>query len=203
MEFLKITSVDGTQRYVNENNIIRILTAADTLDAGSLYSAPKVIRGLITGVAFNGATTAVSAPVLNTVTTALTGGLLLANTYFYVVSATNALGVTGRSNELSVTTTGVTSSNTISWTKSQDATGYRVYRGTAAGAENVYYVTGDVATYTDTGAAAVTGTPPSNNTTSAATVISNDPIPAYNGANLRYEYGCKTIDGAFSVAMSN
>jgi hypothetical protein len=40
----------------------------------------------------------------------------------------------------------------------------------------------------------------SGSTFAWATVTS---IPAYNGANIKYEYGEKTMDGSFSVAMSN
>jgi len=52
MEMLKITATDGTQKYVPDNYVVSVNTAADTLDAGSDYSAPKVIRGRITGVTY-------------------------------------------------------------------------------------------------------------------------------------------------------
>jgi hypothetical protein len=52
MKFLKITAANGTQDYVPDNSVISIKTAADTLDAGSDYSAPKVIRGRITEVVY-------------------------------------------------------------------------------------------------------------------------------------------------------
>lgn len=106
-----------------------------------------------------------AAPTANTPTTATTGGTLPAATYYYVVTTLNALGETTASNEVSVTTTGTTSANTITWSAVTGATGYRVYRGTATGTENVYYAVGAVTTLTDTGAAASTGSPPTNNTT--------------------------------------
>jgi len=39
------------------------------------------------------------------------------------------------------------------------------------------------------------------NTTAGALVVAA--VTAYNGANALYEYGCFTIDGAFSTAMRN
>jgi len=52
MEFLRITATDGTKQYIPDNYVVKITTAADTQDAGSNYSAPKVIRGRITGVTY-------------------------------------------------------------------------------------------------------------------------------------------------------
>jgi len=95
MEFLKITATNGTVTYVPDNYVVNVITAADTLDGGSNYRAPNVLRGRITEVSY-----------------------------------------------------GVVTSTVLSWV-------------TAAS------------------------------------------IAAYNGSNIKYEYGCKTLDGSFSVAMSN
>ena len=100
-------------------------------------------------------------PVQAAAATAGTGGTLAAATYFYVVTAIGPAGESFKSNEQSVAATGATSSNTISWSAVPGATGYRVYRGTAAGAESVYYAVGAVTTFLDTGAANTVGTPPS------------------------------------------
>lgn len=108
------------------------------------------------------------APIANTPTTSTSGGSLTAGTYYYVVTAKNALGETLASNEVSITTTGSTSSNTITWGAVSGATSYDVYRGTAAGAENKQYALGNVTTFTDTGAAASAVLPPTSNTTSNA-----------------------------------
>lgn len=101
-----------------------------------------------------------AAPVANAPTTANTGGTLAAATYYYKVTALNAAGESLGSNEGSVTTTGASSSNTITWAAVSGATSYRVYRGTAAGAESTYYAPGNVTTFTDTGAAGTAGSPP-------------------------------------------
>lgn len=107
----------------------------------------------------------IQAPVANAPTTSTAGGTLAAATYYYKITALNALGETIGSNEVSVTTTGATSSNTVTWGEVATATGYRIYRGTAAAGENTYYAVGTVTTFTDTGAAGTAGTVPGANTT--------------------------------------
>jgi len=52
MEFLRITATNGTKKYIPDNYVVSIATAADTLDAGSDYRAPNVIRGKITGAVY-------------------------------------------------------------------------------------------------------------------------------------------------------
>jgi len=95
MEFLKITAIDGTITYIPDNYVVHVHATADTVDAGSNYSAPKVVRGRIYETSY-----------------------------------------------------GIVTGTVFSW----------------------------------------------------VTVAS---IPAYTGANIHYEYGEKTFDGAFNAAMSN
>lgn len=121
----------------------------------------------------NNNTGTISAPTQNAVTTSATGGTLAAGTYFYQVSALTANGETNASNEQSVTTTGTTSSNTVSWGAVSGATGYRVYRGTVTGGENVYYALGNVTSYIDTNAASSAGSP---------SAVNNSGAFAYGGA---------------------
>lgn len=106
----------------------------------------------------------VTGPTQNVPTTSAAGGTLAAGTYFYKVTALTAAGESTAVGETSVTTTGTTSSNTVTWTQVTGATGYRIYRGTAAGAENTYFAVGAVGTFTDTGAAGTAGSPPAQNT---------------------------------------
>ena len=109
----------------------------------------------------------VPGPTQLPLSTSKTGGTLAAGPYFYQVSTLYGNNLESLpSNELSVTTTGATSANTISWNaapsfQGQAATGYRIYRGTAAGKESGYYAPPGLATtFADTGAAAPTnGTP--------------------------------------------
>lgn len=114
--------------------------------------------------------TLLSVPSLNNATTVTTGGTLAAGTYYYVITATNAAGETTKSNEVSIVTTGTTSTNTVTWTAVTGATGYKIYRGTASGQEGVFYSVGAVTTFSDTGAANTAGTPPTTNTTGSAII---------------------------------
>lgn len=113
--------------------------------------------------------TLLPAPTPGTPTTATTGGTLAAATHYYVLTATNANGETLKSAEVSITTTGTTSTVTIPWTAVSGATGYKVYRGTATGAHSLLATLGNVTTYTDTGAATTATNPPTTNTTGLTT----------------------------------
>jgi hypothetical protein len=117
-------------------------------------------------VSRNWNTTIGAAPIQSPVTTSTTGGTLAAGTYYYVVTAIlNPQGESIASNEQSITTTGATSSNTITWAApvGMTVTGYKIYRGTAAGVENVFYApAGTATTFTDTNAASTGGTPPTD-----------------------------------------
>lgn len=126
-------------------------------------------------------TVALAAPVLSAPTTATTGGTLAAGTYYYKATYTNTAGETVGSNEVSQVTTGATS--TVSFTigaAPSGATGTRVYRGTAAGAENVLIATLSTTptSYTDTGAAGTNATVPTvDRTASAATIHAGGQYP--------------------------
>jgi hypothetical protein len=101
-----------------------------------------------------------------------TGGTLAAGEYYYVVTAVNANGETTVSNEASVTVAG-SSSVVLDWQQAGanyfGPTGYKIYRGTASGAENelIGTVSSTTLTFTDTGATGTSAKPP---TTSGATV---------------------------------
>lgn len=107
----------------------------------------------------------ISAPTIGTATATTGTGSLAAGTYYYVVTATTASGETVKSSEVSATLS-ATGEIAVTWTAVTGATGYKVYRGTATGAENVYYAVsgGSSASYTDTGATSTSGSPPAANT---------------------------------------
>lgn len=94
-----------------------------------------------------------------------TGGTLPAATYWYEVTAIAADGFeTVVSNEVVATVSGATSKVTLVWSAYTGATGYRVYRGVASGAETLLVsVAAGTLTYVDTGAVTPGGTiPPTN-----------------------------------------
>lgn len=109
------------------------------------------------------------APVLSLGTTG-TGGTFAAGQYYWVVTALNSKGETVASNEVSKALT-ANQTQVLNWVKptvdpsgtAYDVSGYNIYRGTAAGGENVLVGTvssGSTLTFTDTGVAGTDETPP-------------------------------------------
>lgn len=86
------------------------------------------------------------------------GGTFAAGTYYWKVSAINAQGESIASVEVSAVIA-LNGSATITWNQVPGASGYRVYRGAAAGAQTLYYAVGLVGTFTDTNAAGTAGVP--------------------------------------------
>lgn len=108
------------------------------------------------------------APTVGTPTTSTVNGTLPAATYYYVVTSVSN-GETTRSNEVSVTTTGTTSTVTIPWTLPAGITNVKVYRSTTPGGEkNMVLVGGSPTSWVDTGS--VTPGLDSPPTTNGATV---------------------------------
>jgi len=73
MEFLRITATDGTRQYIPDNHVVNVATSADTLDAGSNYRAPNVIRGKITQVKYYDGANATAGAIVVAATPAFTG----------------------------------------------------------------------------------------------------------------------------------
>ena len=106
--------------------------------------------------------------------------------------------------EANVTTTGTTSSVSLAWGAVTGATSYKVYRGTAAGLESVFYTT-TTNSFTDTGAASTVGTVPTVNTTATATpgfTITFSDVTS--DAGTRYQTATHNMTRCFcSVAHKN
>lgn len=109
-----------------------------------------------------------------TATGSTTGGTLAAATYYYKVTALTPQGETTGSNEVNATTTGSTSSVTITYPTVAAATGYKIYKGTAAGTETSYF-TDNLSPFVDTGVAGTAGTVPTTNT---AIILTDPGVPA-------------------------
>lgn len=117
-------------------------------------------------------TVALGTPVI-TLGTAAAGGTFAAGTYYWKLTATNTAGETVGSNEITATLT-ANQKQPINWTAIIGANGYRLYRGTAAGAENVLVAViagGATVTYTDLGAAGTNATVPTVDRTAGAATI--------------------------------
>ena len=96
--------------------------------------------------------------------TATGAGLITANTYYYVIVPLNAAGHGLPGNEIAITTTTATSTNTLNWDAVPGAVSYQIWRGTTAGAE-ANFQTSVTNSFTDTSASGGTsGTLPTTNT---------------------------------------
>lgn len=94
------------------------------------------------------------APPVQAALATAAGGSLAAATYYYKVTAVDAKGKESlASNEQNIVTA-LNNKNTVTWAVVPGAVSYRVYRGTAAGAENVVFLVpgGATVSLVDTGA---------------------------------------------------
>lgn len=133
----------------------------DELTYKTMIFADTIFPHLLAILGGTDTITALTAPVLSLGTTSTTGGTLPAGATYWKITGTAAGGEGIGSNEVTATLTGTTSSQILNWAALTGATGYKVYRGTAAGAENVLVATlANVTTYTDTGLAGTAGAPP-------------------------------------------
>ena len=161
------------------------LMVGTTTEGGS-GSEVETVKINATGGTFKLSYQAPTSPPQNLAASATTGGTLTASTtYYYKVTAVTSNGETIASSETSAATD--TSNKTISlhWDPVAQATSYKIYRGTGAGAESGFF-TSMGASFADNGSASPTGssTPPSTST--VTTTETTTPI-AYNapatGAN--------------------
>jgi hypothetical protein len=133
---------------------------------------------------------AMQAPVLSAGATSA-GGTFAAGTYYWKVTALSGRGETTGSNEISAVLA-LNDRKVLNWDPVPRAQGYKVYRGTLAGAQNVLVATlGDVLTYTDTGTAGTAATVPTTSTAGNTPpedkefeqqiVIESEPFSLYRG----------------------
>jgi len=73
MEFLRITATNGTRTYIPDNYVVKVVASADTLDAGSDYRAPNVVRGIITSVSYYDGANATAGAIVVAAVTAYNG----------------------------------------------------------------------------------------------------------------------------------
>lgn len=127
----------------------------------------------------------IPAPVQTSPSTASTGGSIATGTYYYKITAKTAAGETTGSNEESVTTTGSASTVTLNWSSVPNATGYNIYRGSAAGSEDTLIATvssGSTVTYTETGSETTSSvSPPTVNTAATPTTAQLNGVSPLSG----------------------
>ena len=179
LNYVELTNYDLPTTLIGLEDV-NLTGIADAATSGSYDIVPQTPTGIYlaanyqTALLQNGAWSAINvngipSPGTITPTPATTGGTLAAGTYYYKVTALNAQGETLASPEANATTTGSTGSVALAWAAVTGATSYKVYRGSSAGGENVYYTT-VTNSYTDTGSAGVAGTVPTVNTTGGGTI---------------------------------
>jgi len=191
---------------LNAGGAIQSLFSDAGLNGG--YRA-RVLAGNQVELASGGGTP-LTPPVADAASMAAIGGTLPAATYFTVITALNAKGESLKSNEVSVATLGTTSTITNTWAAVAGATSYRIYRGTATGAQDVFNAVGNVLTFTDTGAAATAGAPPTTTDTaftkltSAALTLNSVAIVSVfdDGTNLNIQMGVSAPVTIPRVAVS-
>jgi hypothetical protein len=154
-----------------------------------------------------GNTATLPTPTQSATSTATTGGALAANTYYYIVIAITANGE-APSNEESQATTGNKSKVTINWSLDTGATGYKIYRGTAAAGENVLIgqVGSAVTSFVDYGALNQFAAPPVVNNASVLPPVQGSPSTATTGGALvagTYYYTITALTAAGESLPSN
>jgi hypothetical protein len=133
----------------------------DELSYKTMIYADSIFPHLVAILGGTDNVTPLTATTLTLGSTSTTGGTLPAGATYWKVTATAAGGEGIGSNEVTATLTGATSSQPLTWTTVTGATGYNVYRGTAAGAETILVAKlGVVTAYTDTGLNIGTQSPP-------------------------------------------
>lgn len=135
-------------------------------DSGSIGASdlrvylPSCLRGVTADAPFAAATTSIA----SFGAAATTGGHLSGGTtYYYEVTSTTGAGESIAGPESRYTPPAGTSTNqvTLSWPAVSGATGYKVYRSTSEGGEQLLATVGPVTSYTDSTADTPSGYPPS------------------------------------------
>lgn len=189
--YLKLTATDPGVPFTitsSATGAATLVRAADTASSGpehwgiaTNWSQGNIPQGTLT------------APVQAAETVTSGGSLVDTTTYYWVITATNANGETVVSNEQSRTVAAPNQTAVLSWAQVSGATGYKIYRSTAAGTYGATSLvttiaSGSTLTYNDTGAALSAGTPPG-----VSTAVGDDIVIAYTDKNLRYDLDQSTI----------
>jgi len=104
------------------------------------------------------------------VVAATTGGHLAAGTRYYHVTALNQFGETTGSQDVSVTNTGTTSKNTVTWNPVAGASSYQVYSTTTANSYGQRVGSTVATNFIDDGTITPSGAEPQRNTTSGVSL---------------------------------
>lgn len=168
----------------------------DELSYKTMIFADSIFPHLVAILGGTDTVTPLTATTLTLGATSTTGGTLPAGATFWKVTATAAGGEGIGSNEVTATLTGATSSQVLTWTAVTGATGYNVYRGTVAGAENILVAKlATVLTYTDTGLNIGTQAPPTTAGVLHALSLNNASDATHTGQPNSYTGFLYQLDG--------
>jgi hypothetical protein len=202
------TSCDGLLAYSagSENYPGTPATATVRIyDSGSLGASdlvlwmPSCTRGITGDAPF-------STPTISSFGAASTAGGHLAGgtTYYYELTAVSASGESVAGTEAVYTPPSGTSTNqiTLNWSAVAGATGYKVYRSTSEGGEQLLAALGNVTSYADTSATVPSGSPPSGtgsgNPCATGTAQISVQETTAGGANKQCWYPSTATSCAFS-----
>ena len=170
----------GPDVFYSNTGVASIYAGVVNFQSAADQTKPQTIFG--TALLQN--TTPIGAPTQTAPSTATTGGSIAAGTYYYKVTTLDGAQESVGSNEESQTTTGATSTVTINWGAVSGATGYKIYRGSAAGAENLLIATvGPSTSYTETGGETTSAASPPATAPSVilrAAMLLDAPVPINN-----------------------
>ncbi|HEV3341035.1 MAG TPA: hypothetical protein VG125_11785, partial [Pirellulales bacterium] len=145
---------------------------APTVLAGGNFPPGTYYYEITATTALGETTASISPPDLEAVANFQTGGSLGPATYYYVVTAVNGNGESTVSDEQPAVILTSTGSAGLNWAVAPGATGYRIFRGTSAGGENILVGTlvgnngPNVDSFSDTGGSGISASPPTVNTAS-------------------------------------
>ncbi len=125
---------------ISSSSLARLFTVSNAGYVGIGASNPQNALSLTGG---DNISIDMSTPAKPTIASSTTGGTLSARVYYIKISASDGVGVTTPSTEVTATTTGTTGSITLSGYSVTGASSYRIYFATSTGAgnENVYIST--------------------------------------------------------------
>lgn len=139
-----------------------------------------------------------SPPILSS-PTAIAGGSLTPDTYYFVATWSNAHGETIASNELSITLSETAGVRFNVGGHCDKASTFNVYRGTASGAEVLTHSdsTPNISTYTDTGDTPGVDEPPTSNTAYRKPSAGDTYYTSYK--YLTYQYPANSVTGEAAI----
>jgi microcystin-dependent protein len=146
--------------WTSDTGRVYLTTASDYVGIGIItYPQEKLVLS-------QGSNFAVEMSVPTEVTASTSSGGTLNGTYYYKISASDGIGWTTLSSEVSATVDGGTTAGTInvSWSAVTGAVKYRVWRGTSSNGEDAYYETTSTSIADNGSLTFTSGTPPTATT---------------------------------------